>query len=105
MHRTLIVARLKPGHAAEVAGAFTESDRTDLPRLVGVTSRSLFSFHDLYLHLIESEQDLRPALAKVRDHPLFTGISTKLESHISAYDPDWREPGDAMAREFYRWSR
>jgi cyclase len=105
MHRTLIVARLKPGHNAQVADAFAESDSTELPRLVGVASRSLFSFHDLYFHLIESEVDLRPALGAVRDHPLFTGLSDRLSEFVTAYDPGWRGPQDAMAHEFYRWSR
>jgi cyclase len=109
MHRTLIVARLKPGGADSaveaVAEAFAESDRTELPDLLGVAGRSLFSFHDLYFHLIESEVDLRPGLAKVREHPLFADINTKLSAHISAYDPGWRGPQDAMAREFYRWQR
>jgi cyclase len=103
MHRTLIVARLEPGSAGQVAEAFSESDRTELPQLVGVSSRTLFSFHDLYFHLIESEVDLRPGLAGVRNHPLFTGLSARLAEHVSAYDPGWREPSDAMAKEFYRW--
>jgi cyclase len=105
MHRTLIVARLKPGRAGKIAEAFTESDQTELPTIVGVQARSLFSFHDLYFHLIESERALGPALAHVREHPLFTDLSARLAEHVIAYDPAWREPKDAMANEFYRWSR
>lgn len=105
MHRTLIVARLQPEHTDQVAEAFHESDRTELPRLLGVRARSLFSFHDLYFHLIESDQDLRPALAEHRTHPLFTGVSQRLAAHVTAYDPGWRGPADAMAEEFYRWRR
>jgi cyclase len=104
MHRTLIVARLAQGGTEPVARAFAESDRTELPRLLGVTSRSLFSFHDLYVHLIETEDDLQPRLATVRESPLFTGLSATLAHHVSAYDPAWREPRDAMAHEFYRWT-
>jgi cyclase len=104
MHRTLIVARLRPGHAADVAEAFAESDSTELPRLLGVTRRSLFSFHDLYFHLIESRDDLRAGLATARHHRMFTDLSTRLDEYISPYDPGWREPADAMAREFYQWS-
>jgi cyclase len=103
--RTLIVARLEPGHRAEVAAAFTESDRTELPRLLGVTRRSLFTFHGLYFHLIESEEDLRPALADVRDNPLFTDINARLAAHVTPYHDGWRGPEDAMAQEFYRWPR
>jgi cyclase len=105
MHRTLIVARMKPGHGGQIAEEFRESDRTELPSLVGVAGRSLFSFHDLYFHLIESEQDIGSGLAAVRDHPLFTGLSARLAEHVVAYDPDWRAPSDAMATEFYRWPR
>ncbi|WFE29231.1 TcmI family type II polyketide cyclase [Solwaraspora sp. WMMD791] len=105
MHRTLIVARLQPGHADRVAEVFGESDRTELPHLLGVRSRSLFTFHDLYFHLIDSDQDLGPGLARHRDHPLFTEVSDRLAAHISAYDPGWRGPADAMATEFYRWRR
>jgi cyclase len=105
MHRTLIVARLAQGVTEPIARAFAESDRTELPRLLGVTSRSLFSFHDLYFHLIESETDLRPGLDAVRDNPLFTGLSDTLAHHVSPYDPGWQQPRDAMAREFYRWTR
>jgi cyclase len=104
MHRTLIVARLAHGETEPVARAFAESDRTELPRLLGVTSRSLFTFHDLYIHLIETEQELPPRLATVRESPLFTGLSATLADHIDAYDPSWREPRDAMANEFYRWT-
>ncbi|HZN74632.1 MAG TPA: TcmI family type II polyketide cyclase [Micromonosporaceae bacterium] len=104
MHRTLIVARMKPGRAEQVADAFTASDRTELPQLLGVSARTLFSFHDLYFHLIESKVDLRPGLAEVRKHPLFTDINMRLAEHIDPYDPDWRGPQDAMAQEFYRWS-
>ncbi len=104
MHRTLIVARLEPGRSHDVAQVFAESDRTELPHLVGVSARSLFTFHDLYLHLIESDGDPTPALGRVREHPLFTDVSAKLGRYVTAYHPDWHEPKDAMAREFYHWS-
>ena len=104
MHRTLIVARLAAGRRQDVAEAFAESDRTELPWLVGVRARSLFTFHDLYLHLIESDRDPRPVLPELRDHPLFVDVNTKLSRHIAAYSPHWREPRDAMAEEFYHWS-
>ncbi|MFF9489349.1 TcmI family type II polyketide cyclase [Streptomyces sp. NPDC014676] len=105
MHHALIVARMKPGSAPDIAGVFADSDRGELPRLIGVSRRSLFQFgDDLYLHLIESEQDPAPAIAKVAGHPEFRGISERLEAYVSPYDPaTWRSPKDAMARCFYRW--
>lgn len=106
MHRTLIVARMKPDSATRIADIFANSDTGELPHLVGVTGRSLFQFGDLYLHLIEADRPPGPAVAKVTGHPQFRDISERLAKHVNAYDPEtWRSPQDAMAREFYRWER
>ncbi|MET9431047.1 MULTISPECIES: TcmI family type II polyketide cyclase [unclassified Streptomyces] len=106
MHRALIVARMMPGAEDDVAAVFAASDRGELPDLVGATSRSLFRFRDVYLHLIEADRPLGPAVAAVRDHPAFRSISRELDPMISPYDPgSWRGPADAMAQEFYRWER
>ncbi|MEC3894061.1 TcmI family type II polyketide cyclase [Nocardiopsis alba] len=105
-YRTLIVARLKPGSEEDIARAFAESDAGELPGLVGVRSRSLFRFGDVYLHLIEGDRPLGPAVAAVGSHPEFTGLSEHLKAYVSAYFPEtWRGPQDAMATEFYRWER
>ncbi|GAA0676927.1 TcmI family type II polyketide cyclase [Kitasatospora atroaurantiaca] len=106
MHRALIVARMKPESAAGIAEVFAASDRGELPHLIGVTGRSLFQFGDLYLHLIEAERPPGPEVAKLAKHPEFRDISQQLTAYVQAYDPaTWREPKDAMAREFYRWER
>ncbi|MFE9775099.1 TcmI family type II polyketide cyclase [Streptomyces sp. NPDC005931] len=107
MHHALIVARMAPGSAPAIADVFAASDRGELPHLVGVRRRSLFQFgDDVYLHLIEAEQDPAPAIAKVAGHPEFRGISERLAAYVSPYDPEtWRSPADAMARCFYRWDR
>jgi cyclase len=107
MYRTLIVARMRPDAAKPIAEIFGNSDSTsELPQLVGVRSRSLFQFGDLYLHLVEGERPVEAAVAQVADHPAFRQISTDLQAYVSAYDPaTWRKPADAMAAEFYRWER
>ncbi|WP_042418147.1 TcmI family type II polyketide cyclase [Streptacidiphilus anmyonensis] len=106
MHRALIVARMRPDAAHDIAATFAASDSGELPQLIGVTGRSLFQFGDLYLHLIESEQPPGPKVARYHDHPEFRDVSERLAAYVQAYDPDtWREPKDAMAREFYRWER
>ncbi|WP_335933280.1 TcmI family type II polyketide cyclase [Streptomyces sp. PTD5-9] len=106
MHHALIVARMAPGSAPDIARLFAASDSTELPHLVGVTRRKLFQFGDVYLHLIESERPPGPEIAKVTQHPEFRSISEKLTAYVSAYDPEtWRGPKDAMAHEFYRWER
>ncbi|OKI93217.1 polyketide synthase [Streptomyces sp. CB01249] len=106
MHHALIVARMAPGSAPDIAELFAASDNSELPHLVGVTRRKLFQFGDVYLHMIESEQPPGPEIAKVTEHPEFRAISERLTAFISPYDPEtWRGPKDAMAHEFYRWER
>lgn len=103
MHRTLIVARMEPEKAETVAQIFADSDATELPRMIGVSRRTLFRFHDLYFHLVEADADISPNLYKARSHPFYGRINEALSHHISPYDPNWQEPKDAMALPFYVW--
>lgn len=104
MHRTLIVARMKPSDAPAIADVFAESDGTGLPHAIGVSRRTLFHFHDLYFHLVEADEDITTNLYKARSSPLYQDINTKLGAFISPYDPNWKEPKDAMATPFYVWT-
>lgn len=104
MDKTLIVARMRPGSEQDIAAVFAASDSTELPRRIGVQSRTLFRFHDLYMHLIEAEQSLSATVDATREDPLFREVSKNLSPFVSAYDPDtWRMPSDAMATAFYHW--
>lgn len=103
MNQTLIVARMDPANTDSVARIFAESDASDLPQLIGVARRTLFRFHDLYFHLVEADADITPNLYKMRRHPLYQDINTKLSQYVCPYHPDWREPKDAMATPFYVW--
>ena len=104
VRRNLIIAKIKPGSEQEVANIFAESDTTELPGLVGVRHRSLFVLEDVYVHLIETDDDFDESVGNVRAHPLFQEISKKLEPYIQPYNPEtWHSPKDATAREFYSW--
>ena len=74
MHRTLIVARMKPDSAPGIADVFADSDRGELPHLIGVRGRSLFQFGDVYLHLIESDRPAGPEVARHTGHPEFRAL-------------------------------
>lgn len=102
-HRTLIVARMDAANAPAIADAFGRSDKTELPHQIGVTRRTLFSFHDLYFHLVEADEDIAARLYRVRETPLYQELNTELAKLVSPYDPGWREPKDAMAQPFYTW--
>ena len=103
MHQTLIVARMRPEDTSAVAAVFAESDAGELPHIVGVKRRTLFQFHDLYFHLVQSDEDARSRVRRVADHELFRDVSAKLSVYISPYDPGWQKPDDAMATPFYTW--
>jgi cyclase len=105
MHRTLIVARLKPEDEEPVAKIFAESDATELPEMVGASRRTLFTFHGLYFHLVEADENITTPLYAARSHPLFVDVNTKLAQYMRPYSPDWREPKDSMAKVFYSWSK
>jgi cyclase len=102
--RGVIVAKIKPGAEAKVAEIFAESDASELPTLAGVRHRSLFVLEDVYIHLVEMDDEFTESVSNVRDHPLFKDVSKKLEPYIQPYNPEtWRSPRDATAREFYTW--
>jgi hypothetical protein len=104
-NRSLIVARLEPGGAQDVARLFAASDTGELPHSLGVTRRHLFQYRDLYFHYIEFSGAPGQAMAQARERDDFTLLSKQLEDYVKPYDPaTWRSPADAMAQEFYAWT-
>ena len=102
--RGVIVARIKPGSEEEVARIFAESDATELPRITGVRHRSLWVLDDVYIHLVETDEDFASAVDNIRDHELFKDISRKLDPFIQPYNPEtWRSPKDAQAKTRELW--
>ncbi|WP_410537954.1 TcmI family type II polyketide cyclase [Streptomyces sp. KL2] len=106
MHSTLIVARMEPGSAQDVARLFADFDATDMPHRMGTRRRQLFSYRGLYFHLQDFDsEDGGERIEKAKTDPRFVGISEDLKPFITAYDPaTWRSPSDAMAERFYHWS-
>lgn len=104
MHRTLIVARMNRPDASRIADVFADSDNTELPHVIGVARRTLFWFHDLYFHLVEADEDITGNLYKMRGSELYKDVNTRLGEFVSPYDPNWKEPKDAMASPFYVWT-
>lgn len=104
MHQTMIIARMAPDDAEQVAGVFGRYDATSMPHEIGVLRRSLFRFHDLYVHLIDFRRPAAEAMGIAQSLPAFKAVSDDLRPYIEAYDPNWRSPRDAMASRFYHWS-
>ncbi|KXK58565.1 polyketide synthase [Micromonospora rosaria] len=104
MSRLLIVSRIIPGAEGRVAQIYSESDATELPGLTGVRHRSLYSLHDVCVHLMETADVDPDELAAARNHPLFLEVNERLSAHTSPYLPTWRSPRDAIAGCFYTWN-
>jgi cyclase len=104
VHQTMIIAKMSPADADEVAAVFSRYDATSMPHEIGVRHRSLFRFHGLYVHLIDFDRPPQAAMAIAQSLPAFRAVSEDLKPYIEAYDPNWRSPADAMARRFYHWT-
>ncbi|ONK09323.1 TcmI family type II polyketide cyclase [Streptomyces sp. MP131-18] len=105
MHSTLIVARLAPDSAGQIAELFDAFDGTEMPHRMGTRRRQLFFYRGLYFHLQDfDENDGGERIQDARTDPRFVGISEDLKPYVQAYDPaTWRSPKDAMATRFYAW--
>ncbi|MEQ3552811.1 TcmI family type II polyketide cyclase [Pseudonocardia nematodicida] len=105
MHSTLIVARMNPDSASDVARIFGEFDTSDMPHRMGTRRRQLFTYHGLYFHLQDFDDDHgADAIESAKTDPQFVRVSDDLRPHIEAYDvATWRSPADAMAARFYTW--
>jgi hypothetical protein len=104
MSQTMIIAKMQPDHAAQVAEIFARYDATEMPHQIGVASRSLYRFHDLYVHLVDFARPSDEAMRSAQQLPSFRAVSEELKPYINAYDPHWRSPRDAMAARFYHWT-
>lgn len=104
MFSNLIVARMNPESAEQVAAIFTEFDRSGMPEVMGTRRRELFHYRGLYFH-VQDFTDADHVISKdmqVRDE--FQAVSRDLRPHVGAFDPaTWRSPADAMATRFYHW--
>ncbi|SNS12116.1 TcmI family type II polyketide cyclase [Actinomadura mexicana] len=103
-HRAVMIRKIAPGDRDAVAAVFREHDRTDLPRRIGVTRRTLLTFHDLYIHLVEGDASFEKALYAAGDDPGFRDINARLATLLVPYDRDRPAMRQAQAEEFYHWS-
>ncbi|WBB82102.1 TcmI family type II polyketide cyclase [Micromonospora sp. WMMD882] len=101
--RNVIVCHLVPGSEQTVGDVFGHYDNATRPQDFGVIGRILLSHHDLYLHVIEREQD--PAISgQTRGLPAFQKIAEEIGPYVTPYPRNWKNPSDSVAKEFYRWA-
>jgi hypothetical protein len=107
MQRALLVMKMNPADAPNVARVFTELDRSAMPANIGVTCRTLFHYHGLYFHLVESPDDIGGDLIDLiqarHEHADSSHIAEQVRPYLTPYVAGWRELKDSRATEFYRW--
>lgn len=64
---------------------------------------SPFRFHDLYMHLIEADNDIMDRLYQARASPLFQRVDEHVGRFLTPYDAGWKELKDSRADAFYTW--
>ncbi|MFJ6194736.1 TcmI family type II polyketide cyclase [Micromonospora sp. NPDC092111] len=101
--RNVIVCRMVPGSERTVADVFGYYDRTTRPQDLGVVGRTLLSFHDLYIHVIERDADPK-VTGQTRGLPAFQKIAEAIGPYVTPYPRYWKNPSDSVAKEFYHWA-
>lgn len=101
--RNVIVCRMVPGSEKTVGAVFGHYDRITRPQDLGVIGRMLLSHHDLYLHVIEREQDPKVS-GQTRGLPAFQQIAEQIAPYVTPYPSGWQNPSDSVAKEFYHWA-
>lgn len=99
-----MVSRMKPASAETVARLFAEHDQSDLPLKFGVTSRTLFHYQGMTLHLIQAEQEIFDNLPQLHTDPSFQHLNGRLAEHMTPLVDDWQGIRDSRAMEFYHRS-
>ncbi|RZU76633.1 polyketide synthesis cyclase [Micromonospora kangleipakensis] len=100
--RNVIVCHMVPGSENIVGDVFGYYDKTTRPQDLGVIGRILLSHEDLYIHVIEREQDPKVS-GQTRGLPAFQQIAEAIGPYVTPYPRYWKNPSDSVAKEFYRW--
>lgn len=101
-YRGVIIGRYQPGSEDAITEAFTQSDRTELPTMLGVKSRHVWVLGDIYMHFIEGAASLPAILKDSAGHSLFKEIKADLDQYVQPLSPELY-PG--VAKEIYRWQK
>ncbi|MDG4766474.1 TcmI family type II polyketide cyclase [Solwaraspora sp. WMMD406] len=101
--RNVIVCRMVKGSENTIAEVFGHYDKATRPQDFGVIGRILLSHDDLYIHIVERNED--PAISgQNRGLPAFKEIAEAIGPFVTPYPRNWQNPSHSVAKEFYRWT-
>lgn len=102
--RMIMVRMMPDGVEPALEQAFSLHDRSGLPESIGAVHRSLYSYHGIYLHLVEAPRDIRGDLAAHSGHPAFRAVDKAVTPLLRPVDPNYPSMSQAQARCFYEWN-
>jgi aromatase len=98
-YRGVIIGKHIPGSEDKIVEAFTRSDATELPHLIGVKSRHVWVQGDIYVHFVEGQTSLPTVLREYSTQPLFQEVKAELDQYVSLIYPDLPPNG----KQIYEW--
>jgi aromatase len=99
LYRGVIIGKHTPGSEEKIVDAFTRSDATELPHLIGVRSRHVWVQGDIYVHFVEGKATLPAILKEYAQQPLFQEVKAELDQYVSLIYPDLPPNGTQI----YEW--
>lgn len=99
IYRGIIVGKHTPGDEEKIAEAFSRSDATELPHLIGVKSRHVWVQGEIYIHFVEGKASLPAILKEYGPHQMFQEVKAELDQYVSLIYPDL----PPHARQIYEW--
>ncbi len=99
LYRGIIIGKHPPGSEDKITEAFTRSDATELPHLIGVKSRHVWVQGEVYVHFVEGQTSLPTVLREYAQHPLFQEVKAELDQYVSLIYPDL----PPNAKQIYEW--
>jgi len=98
-YRGVIIGKHTPGSEDKIVEAFTRSDATELPHLIGVKSRHVWVQGDIYVHFVEGRRSLPTVLKEYSQQPLFQEVKAELDQYVSLIYPELPPNG----KQIYEW--
>jgi aromatase len=99
LYRGVIIGKHTPGSEDKIVEAFTRSDATELPHLIGVKSRHVWVQGEIYVHFVEGKTTLPAVLKEYAQQPLFQEVKAELDQYVSLIYPDL----PPSAKQIYEW--
>ena len=107
MHSVVFVGVLTEGATPKVATLFSEFDSSELPALIGLRRRPMYSYYDLHINVLDFSQEPDAArIEALKGDPRVERHVRRLNDLVAPLRPEgWRDVADSAASPFYLWGQ